>query len=86
MDREKYEIAKIITSEIEDLKRELKSLDGSQWTSGVQLEVKTGYSDMGRDLKARATFNGIVGTAIGNAVRAIVENRISQLEKQFNDL
>lgn len=86
MEKEKYEIAKIITSEIEDLKRELKSLDGSQWTSGVQLEVKTGYSDMGRDLTARATFNGIVGTAIGNAVRAIVENRISQLEKQFNDL
>lgn len=86
MDREKYEIAKIITSEIEDLKRELKSLDGSQFTSGVQLEVKTGYSDIGRDLKARANFNGIVGTAIGNAVRTIVENRISQLEKKFNDL
>lgn len=86
MEREKYETAKIIISEIEDLKIELKSLDRSLWTSGVLLEVKTGYSDMGGDLKARATFNGIVGTAIGNAVRAIVENRISQLEKQFNDL
>lgn len=86
MDKEKFEIAKIIISEIEDLKSELKSLEGSCWTQGVKLEVKTGYSDMGRDLTARATFNGIVGTAVGNAVRSIVENRISQLEKQFNDL
>lgn len=86
MDKEKYEIAKIIRSEIEDLQCELKSLDGSHWTDGVEIMVKTGYSDIGRDLTARASFNGIVGTAIGNAVKAVVECRIQQLEKQFNEL
>lgn len=86
MDIEKYEIAHILRSEIKDLQLELKSLDGSYWTEGVEINVKTGYSDMGRDLTARANFNGIVGTAIGNAVKAVVECRIQQLEKQFNDL
>lgn len=86
MEKEKFERAKLITNEIEDLKSQLKSLEGSQWDKGVIIEVKTGYSDMGRDLHARANFDDVVGLAIGMSVRTIVENRIKKLEDEFNAL
>ena len=86
MDKEKFERAKLITNEIEDLKSQLKSLEGSHWDRGVIIEVKTGYSDMGRDLHARANFDYVVGIAIGMSVCTIVENRIKKLEDEFNAL
>lgn len=86
MDKEKFERAKMITNEIEDLKRQLKSLDKSHWDKGVIIEVKTGYSDMGRDLHARANFDNVVGLAIGMSVHTIVENRINKLEDEFKSL
>lgn len=86
MDKEKFERAKLITNEIEDLKSQLKSLEGSHWDKGVIIEVKTGYSDMGRDLHARANFDGVVGLAIGMDVRTIIENRINKLEDEFKSL
>ena len=86
MDKEKFERAKLITNEIEDLKRQLKSLDKSHWDKGVIIEVKTGYSDRGRDLHAIANFDNVVGLAIGMSVRTIVENRINKLEDEFKSL
>ena len=86
MDKEKFERAKMITDEIEDLKSQLKSLDKSHWDKGVIIEVKTGYSDMGRDLHARANFDNVVGLAIGMSVRTIVDNRINKLEDEFKSL
>lgn len=86
MDKEKFERAKLITDEIEDLKSQLKSLEGSHWDKGVIIEVKTGYSDMGRDLHARANFDDVVGLAIGMSVRTIIENRINKLEDEFKSL
>lgn len=86
MDKEKFERAKMITNEIEDLKSQLKSLDKSHWDKGVIIEVKTGYSDIGRDLHARANFDNVVGLAIGMSVRTIVENRINKLEDEFKSL
>ena len=86
MDKEKYKRARIIDSEINELKKELKSLEGSHWDKGVIIEVKTGYSDMGRDLHARSTFDEEVGSRLGDAVRTIVENRIKELEYEFNAL
>lgn len=86
MDKEKFERAKLIANEIEDLKSELKSLEGARWTQGVNLKVKTGYLDMGMDLHARANFDKEVGRRIGGAVRTIVENRIKELEEEFKSL
>lgn len=86
MDQEKFERAILIANEIEDLKSQLKSLEGSHWDKGVIIEVKTCYSDMGRDLHARANFDKEVGSRIGAAVRTIVENRIKELEDEFESL
>lgn len=86
MDKEKFKRARSIDFEIHELKKELKSLEGSCWDKGVLIEVRTGYSDMGRDLHARATFDKEVGSRIGDAVRTIVENRIKELEEEFKSL
>lgn len=86
MDKEKFERASSIDFEIHELKKELKSLEGSYWDKGVRIEVRTGYFDMGRDLHARANFDKEVGSRIGDAVRTIVENRIKELEDEFKSL
>lgn len=86
MDKEKFERAKLITNEIEDLECQLKSLDKSYWDEGVIIAVKTGYSGMGIDLHAIANFDNVVGLAIKMSVHAIVKNRIKRLEDEFKSL
>lgn len=86
MDKEKFERASSIYVEMRELKNGLKSLEGSYWDKGVRIEVRTGYSDMGRDIHAKADFDKEVGSRIGDAVRTIVENRIKELEEEFKSL
>lgn len=86
MDKEKFKIASSINFEIHELKKGLKSLEGSCWDKEVIIEVRKDYSDRGRDRHARAYFDKEVGRRIGDAVRTIVENRIKELEEEFKSL
>lgn len=45
MDKEKFKIASSINFEIHQLKKGLKSLEGSRWDKEVIIEVRKDYSD-----------------------------------------
>lgn len=85
MDIEKYNEAVKIKDEIDDLESELKSLKAGQ-CNDIKIELKTGYSDMGRDFTTTARFKGDTAAEIYMAISDIIKRRIAQLEQQFDEL
>lgn len=85
MNVEKFAEALKIKSERDHLEAELHSLKGGRWNE-VQIELKTGYCDMGSDITRRATFKDDVAMEICEAIDNIVKAHIARFEKQFNEL
>ena len=85
MDIEKFNRGAEIKSKIDCLKANLKDLKKGRWKE-VKIELKTGYSDMGRDLKCSTTIEGEIGWEIEDAIRKIITEHIAKLEVEFNEL
>ena len=86
MDQEKYIRAVEIKNKIGSLQKNLKDLKGGYWDKFC-IELKTGYSDMGRDIITRSTvFDEEIGYKIRDFISDIISNKIAELEKEFENL
>ena len=85
MDLEKYEKAIEIKGEIYSLQQNLEDLKGGYWDK-VRIELKTGYSDMGMDLTRSTTFHDEIGYQIRDFINDMINNKIAELEKEFEAL
>lgn len=85
MEQEKYDKAVVIKSRIYDLKKNLKDLSNGHWDK-VEITLKTGYSDMGRDIECSTTFDEEISYKIGEFVKGLIDKQISELEQEFEAL
>ena len=85
MDLEKYEKAIEIKGEIYSLQQNLEDLKGGNWDK-VRIELETGYSDMGMDFTRSTTFYNEIGYQIRDFINDTINNKIAELEKEFERL
>lgn len=85
MEEEKYKRAVEIKSKIYSLQKNLEDLKGGCWDK-TRIELKTGYSDMGMDYTASTTFYEEIGYKIRDSINDIIKNKITELEKEFENL
>ena len=86
MELSNFKIAEKLQLEISELKEQLEHIDEGAWSLGVELVLKTGYSDMGRDYTTKAAFKEDITIEICQAVKDVVSRRIEALEKEFKEL
>jgi hypothetical protein len=85
MEEEKYKRAVEIKGKIYSLQKNLEDLKGGYWDK-TRIELKTGYSDMGRDLTRSTVFDEEIGYKIHDFINETISNKIAELEKEFEKL
>lgn len=85
MEEEKYKKALVIKSKIFSLQRNLEDLKGGYW-GNIQIELKTGYSGMGKNIKRSTVFDEEIGYKIRDFINETINNKITELEKEFESL
>lgn len=85
MDQEKYKRAVEIKDKIGSLQKNLEDLKGGYWDKTC-IELKTGYSHMGRDITCSTVFDEEIGYKIRDFINDIISNKIAELEKEFENL
>jgi hypothetical protein len=85
MEEEKYKRAVDIKSKIFSLQRNLEDLKGGYWDK-VRIELETGYSDMGMKITRSTVFDEEIGNELHNFIHDTIENKITELEKEFKNL
>lgn len=85
MKEENYKRAVEIKSKIYSLQKNLEDLKGGYWDK-MRIELKTGYSDMGMDITRSTTFDEEIGYKVGEFINNTINNRIAELEKEFENL
>ncbi len=86
MKKQLYEKAVSIRCEIDDLQRQLDGCKQISPSSGLKISVKTGYSDMGKDIERHLSLRGDIALDVWCAARKVIEQRIQELEKEFEKL
>lgn len=86
MELSSFRIAEDINRKKEALLEQRKRLEQGSWSLGVKIELKTGYSDMGRAYTVTAEFDGDMTVEICKSVKDILNRRIEALEKEFKEL
>lgn len=85
MEEEKYKRAVEIKGKIYSLQKNLEDLKGGNWDK-TRIELKTGYSDMGKDLTRSTVFDEEIGYKICEFINDTINNKITELEKEFEKL
>ena len=85
MKEEKYKRALEIKNKIYSLQKNLEDLKGGHWDE-TRIVLKTGYSDMGMDLTRSTVFDEEIGYKIRDFINNIINNKIVELEKEFENL
>ena len=85
MKEEKYKKAVEIKGKIYSLQKNLEDLKGGYWDD-VCIVLKTGYSDMGRDLTRSTVFDEEIGKELHDFVINTINKKITDLEKEFEAL
>ena len=85
MDQEKYKRAVKIKDKISSLQRNLEDLKGGYWNKTC-IELKTGYSDVGRYIPRSTVLDEEIGYKIRDFITDIISNKIAELEKEFENL
>lgn len=85
MEQEKYNRAVEIKDKIFSLQRNLEDLKGGYWNKTC-IELKTGYSDMGRYIPRSTVLDEEIGYKIRDFITDIISNKIAELEKEFENL
>lgn len=70
----------------ENLKEQKENLCFGSWSHGVEMKLKTGYADMGRDLTTTVKFEKDISVEICAAIKKIIDRHIDALEKEFKEL
>ena len=86
MELSNFKIAEKIQLEISELKEQLNHIDKGAWRLGIELVLKTGYSDSGLEHITTAEFKEDITSEICQAVKDIVSRRIEALGKEFKEL
>lgn len=86
MELSTFKIAEEINCKKEDLKEQLKSLNHGSWHLGVEIKLKTGYAEMGRDLTTTVKFEKDISVEICAAIKKIIDRHIDALDKEFKEL
>ena len=86
MELSTFKIAKEINCKKENLKEQLKSLNHGSWSLGVEIKLKTGYAEMGRDLTTTVKFEKDISVEICAAIKNIIDKHIDALDKEFKEL
>lgn len=86
MEISQFKIAEEVYRKAEDLKEQLKKLDSGSWGLGIKIEVKTGYSDMGRDFTNTLELKGDIGVEACSAIKEVIFKKLEALDKEFKDL
>ena len=86
MELSTFKIAEDIYYKKEALKEQLKSLNHGSWHLGVEITLKTGYADMGRDLTTTVKFEKDISVEICAAIKKIIDRHIDALDKEFKEL
>ena len=85
MKEEKYKKALEIKGKIYSLQKNLQDLKGGHWDK-VKIELKTGYSDMGMYFTRSTTFDEEIGYKVREFINDTINNRIAELENEFENL
>jgi hypothetical protein len=85
MKEEKYKKAVEIKNKIYSLQKNLENLEGGNWDK-PRIELKTGYSDMGMDITRSTVFDEEIGYKIYDFIKDTINNKIAELEKEFESL
>lgn len=85
MEEEKYKRAVEIKDKIYSLQKNLEDLKGGYWDK-TRIELKTGYSDMGRDITCSTVFDEEIGYKLYDFINETISNKIAELEKEFETL
>lgn len=85
MKEEKYKRAVEIKGKISSLKENLEDLKGGFWDK-MRIELKTGYSDMGMDITCSTVFDKEIGYKVREFINDTINNKIAELEKEFENL
>lgn len=85
MEEEKYKRAVELKGKIYSLQKNLEDLKGGHWDK-TRIELKTGYSDMGMDFTVSTTFDEEIGYKIHDFINDTINNKIAELEKEFENL
>ena len=85
MEQEKYKRAVEIKGKIFSLRKNLEDLKGGYWNKTC-IELKTGYSDMGRYIPRSTVLDEEIGYKIRDFINGIISNKIAELEKEFENL
>ena len=86
MDKELYEKAVTLQGEIKALEYELESTRDGSPNSGIEITVKTGYSDMGHDITRNMKLSGDMACDVWYLIRDVLKKRIHELEVEFEKL
>lgn len=85
MKEEKYKRAIEIKDKIFSLQRNLEDLKGGYWDK-TKIELETGYSEMGMGITRSTVFDEEIGYKIRDFINNTINNRITELEKEFENL
>lgn len=86
MDRGKFKRAAELNSEIDCLQSELNGRRDTSPQNGLEIKVKTAYSDMGRDIERTMRLRGDIASDVWFSIREMIEKRIKELEQEFDKL
>lgn len=86
MEISQFKIAEEVYRKKEDLKEQLNNLEAGAWGLGIKIEVKTGYSDMGRDFTRTIELKGDIGIEACSAIKEVILKSLEALDKEFKEL
>lgn len=86
MTNEEYKKIASINGELSTLEDLLKTMKGCSPSSGMSIEVKTGYSDMGHDITRTIDMKNDIALDCFCAIRKVIESRLEVVQKKFDSI
>ena len=86
MTNEEYEQIASINGELSALEDLLKTMKGCSPSSGMSIEVKTGYSDMGHDITRTIKMKDDIALDCFCAIRNVIEGKLEVVQKKFDSI
>lgn len=84
MKKEEFSKISRIHGELRSLEELIDKMKGCSPSSGMEVECKTGYSDMGRDITRTIKIDGDIALKCFSAMREVLEKSLIKAQKQFD--
>lgn len=86
MTNEEYKKIANIQGEIYTLEKLLEAMKGCSPSLGMDMKIKTGYSDMGHDIMRNIDLDGDIASEVFSDMRQIINNRLEKARKKFESI